>query len=236
MVIARALFAILAGPLFVVGAAQAQVGGIQVAPVMISMSPERSIASFRVRNGRERPAAFEVDVYAWTQTGGRDVLTPTADLLAAPGVFEIPAGQEQVLRLGAVRAGAGVERAFRIILRELPGPRHDGAALGFTLEMSLPIFVSPTGARANLETHVERRGPDVVLVLANSGAAHVQLAPLEIEGQTVPAPRYLLAGARAEIALPAAANTIQLRAAELGGAVQNLTIHVNRQDLAVVVR
>ncbi len=208
--------ALLASP----SAAGAQTGGIQVAPVLVNMSAERNISSVRVRNGRDRPVSFEVDAFVWTQTNGRDVLTPTRDLLVAPGVFEVAANAEQVVRLGA-RASGETERAYRIVMRELPSDRHNGMALGFTLEMSLPVFVSPARARANVDAQPTATG----LILSNTGAGYAQIALLD-GGEYLNAPRYLLAGASAEIPLPAHANAIRLRAADSGGELSERTIHV----------
>lgn len=235
----RALFLLLVGPIMAIGpAAHAQTaGGIQVAPVMLAMSAERNITSLRVRNTRQRAVSFEVDVYAWTQVDGRDVLTASPDLLVAPGVFEIPAGGEQVVRLGVVNTAPNTERAFRIILRELPSPRRDGAALGFTLEMSLPVFITPPQARGELETRVERRVTGPVLLVANIGQTHVQVAGLDVaDGAPIPSPRYLLAGARAEIPLPPQARTLRLRTAEIGRAPTERVVHVADPILPAPVR
>lgn len=227
----RALFLFLvAAPVMALDAAQAQqAGGIQVAPVMIAMSAEHNIASLRVRNGRERPVAFEVDVFEWTQENGRDVLTPTSDLIVAPGVFEVRAESEQVVRLGVLAAHASTERAFRIILRELPSQNRDGAVLGFTLELSLPVFIAPIEARGHIEARAEERPWGPTLLLANIGRTHVRLAAVETaETGAVQAPRYLLAGASAEIPLPRNARTIRLVSADIGGAEVERIIHVGR--------
>ncbi len=227
----RALFLFLvAAPVMALDAAQAQqAGGIQVAPVMIAMSAEHNIASLRVRNGRDRPAAFEIDVFDWRQENGRDVLTPTRDLLVAPGVFEVRAESEQVVRLGVLAANANSERAFRVILRELPAQRQSGAVLGFTLELSLPVFIAPIEARGQLEARAEERPWGPMLRLANTGRTHLRLAAVETaETGPVQAPRYLLAGASAEIPLPRNARTIRLVSADIGGAEIERIIHVAR--------
>lgn len=234
----RALFLLLVAPIMAIGpAAYAQTGGIQVAPVMLAMSAERTITSLRVRNTRQRAVAFEIDVYEWTQVDGRDVLTPSADLLVAPGVFEVAAGGEQVVRLGVVSATPDTERAFRILMRELPTPRRDGAALGFTLEMSLPVFITPLQARSQLAASAEQRPWGPVLVVANLGRTHMQVAAIEsIEAGPLDAPRYLLAGARMEIPLPRNARTVRLRTADIGGASTERLVHVAGAALPPPVR
>ncbi len=227
----RALFLFLvAAPLMTLDAAVAQqAGGVQVAPVMIAMSTQHNIASLRVRNGRARAVAFEVDVYDWRQENGRDVLTPSRDLMVSPGVFEIEAQAEQVVRLGVLAANAQGERAFRILLRELPTQRQNGATLGFMLELSLPVFIAPIDARGALEARAEARPTGAALVLTNAGRTHVRIAGVEsAETGAIAAPRYLLAGSSVEVALPAGARTLRLLSADIGGAEIERIVHVGR--------
>lgn len=206
MVSARAL--LLLAAMLLAPAAGAQGRGIQVSPVLISVSPERPISSLRLRNGRPRAAAFEIDAYAWRQEGGEDILTPTDDLIVAPGVFEVAADGEQTVRIGVRGAASETERSYRIVMREIPPVRQGGVVLGLALEMSLPIFVTPADARAQLTS--QALGDE--LVLRNAGRAHVQLAAVEnMQGARMDAPRYLLAGASAEIALPAGAQSVRVR-------------------------
>ena len=223
----KTLFILAVAPLAAIAPAQAQSGGIQVAPVLVEMAPERGFASLRVRNGRAHAAAFEADVYAWRQIDGEDVLTPSDALLAAPGVFEIAPGAEQVVRLAAPSPDPNRELAFRLILRELPTQRRDGARLGFTLEMSLPVFVTPAGARAVLETRTEPRRLGTGLILTNAGAAHAQILSVsDMDAEALDAPRYLLAGGAAEIALPARTNAVRMRLSEASGSQTERIVHV----------
>lgn len=212
-------------------AAGAQTAGIQVAPVLVSLSPEHAMGSVRLRNGRTRPVAFEVEAYAWSQTNGQDELTPTNDLIVAPGVFEIASSGEQTVRLGVRNANAQSERSYRILLRELPSQEQSGVALGFSLEMSLPVFLTPRGAEANITSRLE----DGRLILTNSGGSYAQINLTQTQ-QRVPSPRYLLAGASANIELPARAGAIQLIATTTGGHQSEQTIHVGGTDLHASVR
>lgn len=210
--------------------AGAQTGGIQVAPVLVSLSPQQTIDSVRMRNGRSRPVSFEVEAYAWTQVNGEDVLTRTSDLIVAPGVFEIPANGEQTIRIGA-RRQAATEQAYRILLRELPSEQHTGVALGFSLEMSLPIFMTPPGAAANVTSRVDGNN----IVLTNTGSSYAQIRLVQNE-QHLDAPRYLLAGSSATVELPAQQHAIQLIASGAGGQRNERTIDVGRSNQHASVR
>lgn len=233
----RVLFVLMIGSLAPIGDAHAQSGGIQVAPVLVALTSEDNIASLRVRNGRDRPVAFEVDVYSWRQQNGEDVLTPSNDVLVAPGVFEIAADREQVIRLGVTTPAGQSERAYRLILRELPTQRAGGSVLGFTLELSLPVFVTPVGARAAIQTYTEPRDAGSALVIANTGAAHVQIASItDADAGALAGPRYLLAGSSAEITLSPRSRAVRLRAAENSGSQIERLVHVDASDSLASVR
>ncbi len=225
----RALFLLLVLPMATLAPAEAQTGGIQIAPVMVTLSPERSITSLRLRNGRARPVAFEVDAYVWTQQNGRDVLTPTREVIVAPGVFEVAPAGEQVVRLGVRAPAQETERAYRLLLRELPSQRGEGSALGFALEMSLPVFVTPAGATASLQARSETHGDMRAIVLSNTGRAHLQLSSVQDvdAAGALDAPRYLLAGASAEVELPANVRAVRVRAAETTGSQTERIVNVD---------
>lgn len=230
MVIVRAF--VFAALFFVAqGMANAQTGGIRVAPVLVSLTPERAIGSVRLHNGRAAAVSFEVEAYAWSQDNGEDVLTPTRALIVAPAVFEIAAGGEQTVRLGVQGADANAESAYRILLRELPDENAHGVALGFALEMSLPVFVTPESARADVGARIEGQN----LILTNTGRSFSQLALLNGQ-QRLQAPRYLLAGASATIELPAQTPAVQLLLAGSGGQYHERTIHVGQSVQHASVR
>ena len=226
-----ALFTLLAAPLLALSSAQAT-GGIQVAPVLVNISPERGISSIRLRNERDRAASFEVDAYLWTQQDGHDVLEPTSELMAAPGVFEIAAHAEQIIRIGAHVRNASGERAYRIVLRELPRTPASGATLGFTLEMSLPVFVTAADAAPNLHARLT----DGELTLANAGDAHIQIAAIESNGAPVDAPRYVLAGVTTNVPIEQSARTVRLRVADGEGGVRELDVHADAQIASAAAR
>jgi len=225
------LRALLAAAVLFTGVASAQTGGIRVAPVLVSLSPERAIGSVRLNNARPAPVSFEVDAFIWTQEDGVDVLTPTTSLIVAPAVFEIPAGGEQTIRLGVRGAPPNTEVAYRILLRELPTDQQNGVALGFALEMSLPIFLTPRGAQANLTSEVQGGH----LILSNTGNSFTQIA-LTSGQQRLNAPRYLLAGSSATIELPSQSAPVQLMHANASGQHNERTIHVGQSVQQASVR
>ena len=64
----------------------AQTQGLRVAPILIQMTQDHPLSSFRVHNGRDHETAFQVDVFAWSQEDGRDVLTQAPWVEIFPGL------------------------------------------------------------------------------------------------------------------------------------------------------
>lgn len=236
MVIRRALFVMLVLPMIVLAPAYAQTGGITVAPVLVTLEPGRNITSIRLRNNRARPVSFEIEANSWRQEFGRDILTPTNELLVAPGVFEVAANSEQVIRLGVQAFDGATEQAYRIIIRELPSAPREGTSVGFRLEMSLPVFIAPTGAEGHLDARTETTPDGPMLVLSNSGRAHVQISSLAAAAQNVQGPRYLLAGASTSVPLPAPAQSVRILAVQNGRTQVERVVHVEQSPRVLSLR
>lgn len=200
------ILALLCACVFAATPARAQ-QGVQVFPVILDIPTARGVAAMRVSNQRGRETAFEMSAFVWSQgERGEDILTPTNDLLLSPSVFLIPPQGEQIVRIGAPPAlrGGARERAYRVVLRELPNGAAPQNGFRILLEMSMPVFLRPAHASGLL--HVTRSGDQ--LVYENRGAAHIVLS-----GANADAPRYLLAGSRVLRPLAAPIPSLTLTAA-----------------------
>ena len=187
--------------------------GLQVSPVSVTIAATQNADGLWLSNTGDRPMHVQVRAYRWTQENDADRLEPTRELLVSPPMLELPAGERQLVR--AIRTGAppadGAQRAFRVIIDELPVPGNQAKGLQYVLRYSLPIFVEPAGAPASppaLQWALRQVGEQRLLEVTNSGGTHAQLADLAVidrAGQrTVVAPGllgYVLPGARMRWAL-----------------------------------
>lgn len=197
--------------------ASAETNGVQVTPVIIVVPPDQRLTSVRVRNWRDAEVSFEVDVLAWRQEDGADVLSETDEVVVAPSVFAIRPGEEQIVRLALMGAAreAGREDTYRLILRQLPAGEAE-TGLRVQLQMSLPVFAP----RRSLETTLEaRRTPDGAgVVLTNTGNGFVRLAGVSYapDQGIADLPRYLLAGEAIVRPLPRGVGALRVVFASLG--------------------
>lgn len=210
------------------GAAQAASFG--VSPVRAELDAARPIASFVVRNQANVETVVQVDVNAWRQQDGADVLEPTGALIATPPIATIPPGGQQVVRVGLKHPATGAtEQSFRVLLQEVPPPPPPGfQGMRMALRMSIPVFVLPaTPGKPALAWRAKRVADgSLAVAVANSGTAHAQVTSLQVtaaDGKPlVPTPLsgYVLPGQSHEWRVPAnAARELRVSGTTTTGAI-----------------
>jgi len=158
----------------------ASAGEFSVSPVRIFMKAnERAVAITVVNEGSEE-LVMQSEIFSWQQKpGGEDTLNPTEDLVLSPPIVKLAPKARQVLRLARVGGPpAGQEQSYRMIVREVPEARQTGkeAKVQMALAFSLPIFITPNGAKRNVECDVQRASAQAVKVnCKNTGNAYAQL-------------------------------------------------------------
>ncbi|RZI93993.1 MAG: hypothetical protein EOP39_30875, partial [Rubrivivax sp.] len=59
----------------------AQAASMHVAPLRLDLGPQRPVASLIIGNPEQTEIAVQAEAVAWTQTDGKDVYTPTREVL-----------------------------------------------------------------------------------------------------------------------------------------------------------
>jgi fimbrial chaperone protein len=193
----------------------ATAASLSLVPVRIGLTTKQPISAMTVRNDGDQATVVQLEVARWAQADGKDVYTPTAEILATPPIFTVAPGGSQLVRVGLRRsADPEHELTYRLFLQEVPPPpTPDFKGLRVALRFGVPVFVASAAATAKrdaprvpaLQWHV-RAAPgsgQFTLTAINRGAAHVQvthftLTPLN--DTTAPVehklPEYVLAGQR----------------------------------------
>ncbi len=193
---------------WVLGAAcagPALAGSFGVSPVRLTLAAGRGAVALTVRNTGPEACVIQLDLQAWSQRDGVDVLEPTRELLANPPLFALAPGGVQIVRVGLRGRAPDAQRelAYRLLLKEVPQPATPSdKGLRMALNVSLPVFVLPI-APAAPDLHWSARRTDgphrTALAAVNSGNAHVQLNGVRLAGGAPAAPAvtgYLLPGQR----------------------------------------
>ncbi len=181
---------------------------IAVVPVRVEIDSGVRSSTITLSNEGETVTTMQADISEWTQDeSGRDVYTDTDEIIAVPGIFEIPPGGKQIIRIGLLsEVTSASERAFRVFLTEIAGAGDamQGPGVKIRLRLSVPIFVNPAEqAQPSLSlVRAERENGQLAVVLHNDGNQHVQIRSLttkssayELPSDTVtPMSTYLLPG------------------------------------------
>lgn len=171
-----ALFAAAAGASGPVAAAT-----LRVSPVLIDLSEAQRAAVLTLANTEDRPLSVQVRVFRWTQTDGRDQLTPTRDVAVSPPATTLKAGAQHLVRVvRTAEAPPRGEESFRVLVDEIPDPaalRRGGVA--FVLRQSLPVFFnSDRSARPELSWRLTRDGKALSLTAHNTGERRLRISEM----------------------------------------------------------
>lgn len=157
-----------------------------VTPVRIFMTPRDRAIAVTVTNDSAEEIVMQADLYSWKQKAdGTDDLALTEDLVLSPPILKVPGKSRQVVRLARLTPPPQTdEQTYRLVIREVPEARAQaGNQLGVQLSLafSLPVFITPPGAKRQLACDMARSGPETISVTcANNGKAYAQIRAIEL--------------------------------------------------------
>lgn len=162
-------------------------GQFSVTPVRIFVAPKDRAAAVTVTNDGDDPLVMQADVYVWNQKpDGQDELTPSDDLFLSPPILKLAQKSRQVVRLAMLSPPkSGRQLTYRMIVREIPEALQakKSVELQIALAFSLPIFITPPGAKPVLGCTLERGAANMVhAVCQNTGTAYVQPREFTLTG------------------------------------------------------
>lgn len=173
-------------PLLLGLALPASAGDFSVTPVRIFMAPRDRAVAVTVTNEGDQEVVMQADVFSWKQKpGGDEDLTLTEDMILSPPILKLAPKSRQVLRLARLTPPpAGDQVTYRMIVREIPEARpSQGPQVTVALAFSLPIFITPPGAKLKLECRMQRVAADTVnAICGNSGNAYAQPREFVLNG------------------------------------------------------
>lgn len=168
-------------------ATEAAAGQFTVSPVRIYMGPRDRATAITVTNEGNEELVMQADVFTWKQKpGGEDDLVLSEDLFLAPPIIKLAPNSRQVVRLAMVKPSGSAEQVtYRMIIREIAEarPPEKGVDVSIALAFSLPVFVTPAGAKSQLGCSGRRVAADTVRVeCENTGTAYANPRGFALEG------------------------------------------------------
>jgi len=197
----RALASLLSLTLFWVSSPVSAASSVLVWPVYQIIESDQNGSALWLENRGSAPVSLQIRVLAWKQENYNERYADQTDVVASPPFATVPAGQRQLIRLiRNTPVPANTEKAFRIIIDEIPSPLQpaeqgkDKAVVGLQLQMRylLPLFVDGAGLWTNeradikrnlaeatkpvLSWSIESGGGKSFLKVRNTGIVHARLS------------------------------------------------------------
>lgn len=157
--------------------AWAHAGSFTATPVKLTIASGATSTSLSLDNVGDEPVLVQAEVVAWSQRDGKDVLTPSEDLVVSPPIFKVAPGSAQTVRVGVLnRPTSEREITYRLFLQEVPQPPRPGQqGVSVALRLGLPVFLLPrSGAEPRVSWHARAQQKELALTLRNTGTGHVQ--------------------------------------------------------------
>lgn len=164
--------------------APAFAGAFSVSPVRLILTGDQPVVAMTVQNSEQGSTVVQLELVEWSQKDGKDVYTPTKDLLATPPIFTLPVNGKQIIRIGLRKPlNSAKETAYRIILHEIPGPPIPNfQGLQVALKISVPIFI-PANVKpsSKLLWSAKMNKDDQLQISAiNEGNTHLQIFSIKL--------------------------------------------------------
>ncbi|SPQ00600.1 putative Sigma-fimbria biogenesis chaperone protein [Candidatus Sulfobium mesophilum] len=158
-----------------------------VNPVNLFFAAKQRTSLLTIMNNAESPLTLQVTTVAWTQDDeGKDVYSPTEDVIVFPKIFTVEKGQQRLVRIGVKVSPVSSERTFRVYMEEVRPSQEEefrGAMLTTLTKVGIPVFISPvkTLPEGKIEKAVISKGA-LSFSIVNRGNVHFMLRGVKVEG------------------------------------------------------
>jgi fimbrial chaperone protein len=156
-------------------------------PVKIFFDTGQKTSVLTITNNAALPLTLQVTAVGWSQDDeGRDVYSPTRDIIVFPGIFTVEKGQKRIVRIGVRVPPAANERTYRIYMEEVrpsKGEELKGTALTTLMKVGVPVFIS--AFKASPEAAIEKTGISNGIFsfsVVNRGNVHYIVRNVKVEG------------------------------------------------------
>ena len=187
-----------------------------VSPLVLTVASQSPSGQLQLTNTGAAPDRLQTRLFRWSREQCHDRLEPTQSLVASPPILTVAASGRQLVRVLLVdEQSRAIEGTYRIELMEIGDVAPPPGVVTTRLNLSIPIFVTPTGnAKSSLRWSVTRKGQGLSLAVTNAGNIHDRLrgiTVLDAEGKSLATEArsdYLLAGDSCNFELPAGSSVV----------------------------
>ena len=156
-----------------------------IAPVRIYFDGKSNTAIRSITNRSAEDLTLQLKTFKWEQDdAGKDVYSPTEDILFFPKIFKIHRDEEKIVRVGTKIPPGRYEKTYRMYLEELPRPQEEHAtAVRILMRVGVPIFIRPMEeeAKGGIEKVLLQNGA-LSIMMKNEGNSHFIIRKINVAG------------------------------------------------------
>lgn len=170
-------------------AGAALAGEFRVTPIRLDFNRTVKSGVLTVSNEGTEKIALQISTMEWTQDGsGKDIYTPTTDLVFYPKVMTLAAGSQQVIRTGSKGQPPAREKTYRLFIEEIPAQQKSEAGksqVNIIIRFAPPVFIRPDTASINVAINEAGVANGVLkLGVNNLGNVHVTITSILVRGKS----------------------------------------------------
>ncbi|NCV44179.1 MAG: molecular chaperone [Actinobacteria bacterium] len=122
-----------------------QVFAVTISPTTIDINPNQKIVTLTFVNDTGREINIQSSTLSWKQVNGKDVYSPSNDLIVVPAIVTIPGGKSQNFRITKrVLDSSEVEQSYRLYLEDITpdftDPKKTDPGIFFKFNQNLPVY------------------------------------------------------------------------------------------------
>jgi fimbrial chaperone protein len=161
-------------------------GEWRVSPIRLELGRNAKSGVVTVYNEADEPLQVQIKAFEWTQdTEGKDRYAETEDLLFFPRIMIFTKKEDRILRAGIRVQAAKKEKAYRLYIEEIPGPRkEEGVNVAIAVRIGVPVFVKPLVEEPKGEVGKMGMAKGVLSIpVRNVGNVHFVIRAITVTGE-----------------------------------------------------
>lgn len=164
----------------------APAGDWRVSPIRLDLGRDAKSGAVTVSNDADDRLQVQMKAFEWTQDAeGKDRYEETGEILFFPRMMILEGKEERILRAGIRVPAVAKEKAFRLFIEEIPGPRKaEGVNVAVAIRFGVPIFVRPLKEEVRGEVGAMAMSGGALLVpVNNTGNVHFVVQSVLVRGR-----------------------------------------------------
>lgn len=171
--------------------ADAYAAQLRVEPVSLELNAPAAASTLTLRNDDDVEVTAQTRVFRWSQSGGKETLEPTTDVVASPPAVKLKPNSDYVVRVVRVsKQPVQGEESYRVFVDQIPQPQKQSTRnINLLVRQSIPVFFRARQLSvAAVSWSLSHAGDKLVVAARNDGDERLRIASLQLrnqKGQTI---------------------------------------------------